>query len=143
MEWLLTRGIEGKGAGVPPIRYRIECADNEHVREDVVWGGAGESFPIALTEMLNLARAGLFVDVDGTWVVYDLAATPIEAQVGVWHFDDPLRAEVYGTVVSTILGARWEVSDESLVVIELQHAHSRRSGDRLRVLAMWRVLAWR
>ncbi len=63
--------------------------------------------------------------------------------VSVWHFDDPLRVDVYGTVVSTILGARWQMTDESVLALELQHAYSGYAGHRLRGLLTLRVLAWR
>lgn len=67
----------------------------------------------------------------------------IEAQLSVWQFDDPLRAQSYGTVVSTILGARWAIMEQAVLVLELQHAHSRSVGHRFRGMLVLSVMTWR
>lgn len=67
----------------------------------------------------------------------------VEAQLSVWHFDDPVRAEVYGSVVSTIVGGRWAITEQSVVVLELQHAHSTAVGHRFRGMLLLQVMTWR
>ncbi len=67
----------------------------------------------------------------------------LEAQVSVWHFDDALREQAYGTVVATTLSALWTITEQSTVLIELQHAHSRTVGHRFRGMLFLRVMTWR
>jgi hypothetical protein len=67
----------------------------------------------------------------------------VEAQLSVWQFDDPLRDQSYGTVVSTIVGARWAIMEQALLVLELQHAHSRNVGHRFRGMLVLSVMTWR
>lgn len=63
--------------------------------------------------------------------------------VSVWHFDDPHRPDVYGTVLSEVLSARVRLSPEALVFVELQHATSRLVGHRFRGIVALRVDTWR
>ncbi|HJL20289.1 MAG TPA: hypothetical protein RMH99_31770 [Sandaracinaceae bacterium LLY-WYZ-13_1] len=63
--------------------------------------------------------------------------------VSVWHFDDPHRPDVYGTVLSEVLSARFRITPETLVFAELQHATSRRVGHRFRGVLAVRVDTWR
>jgi len=63
--------------------------------------------------------------------------------VSVWHFDDPNRADLYGTVVSEVLEARFRLMPEVLAVAEVQHATSRVVGHRFRGLVALRVETWR
>ena len=67
----------------------------------------------------------------------------LEGQLSVWHFDDPLRAESYGTVVSTILSGRWAITPQSVILLEVQHAHSRSVGHRFRGMVFLQVTTWR
>ena len=67
----------------------------------------------------------------------------VEAQLSVWQFDDPLREQSYGTVVSTIVGARWAIMEQAVLVLELQHAHSRNVGHRFRGMLVLHVMSWR
>ncbi len=63
--------------------------------------------------------------------------------VSVWHFDDPNRADRYGTVVSEVLEARFRIMPEVLAVAEVQHATSRTVGQRFRGLVALRLETWR
>lgn len=63
--------------------------------------------------------------------------------VSVWHFDDPNRRDLYGTVVSEAAQGRIRLSRETLVLVELQHATSRVVGHRFRGLLALRVETWR
>ena len=63
--------------------------------------------------------------------------------VSVWHFDDPNREQLYGTVVSEVLSGRFRLSPETLVLAELQHATSRVVGHRFRGVIALRVDTWR
>jgi hypothetical protein len=72
-----------------------------------------------------------------------LANVSIEGQLSVWHFDDPLRDQSYGTVISTILGGRWAITEQASVLLELQHAFSRVSGHRFRGMLVLSVSTWR
>lgn len=63
--------------------------------------------------------------------------------VSVWHFDDPNREQLYGTVVSEVLSGRFRLSPETLVLAELQHAASRVIGNRFRAVLALRVDTWR
>lgn len=67
----------------------------------------------------------------------------LEAQVSAWHFDDPLRAEAYGTIVSSVLSGRWAITPECVALLELQHAHSRSVGHRFRGMIFVQVMTWR
>lgn len=63
--------------------------------------------------------------------------------VSVWHFDDPNRRDLYGTVLSEALEARIRLSPETLVLVEVQHATSRVVGHRFRGILALRVETWR
>lgn len=63
--------------------------------------------------------------------------------VSVWHFDDPNRAALYGTVLSEVLSARFRLTRETLLFAEVQHATSRVVGHRFRAVLALRVDTWR
>lgn len=67
----------------------------------------------------------------------------IGAHVSVWQFDDPLRDDLYGTVVSESIDGAFDVTEQASIVIELQHAASRVVGNRFRAIAWLRVETWR
>lgn len=67
----------------------------------------------------------------------------LEGQLSVWHFDDALRADAYGTVIATTLSGLWIITEQSTVLVELQHAHSRTVGHRFRGMLILRVMTWR
>ncbi len=67
----------------------------------------------------------------------------LEAQLSAWQFDDPLREQSYGTVISTLLGARWAIMEQAVLLLELQHAHSRNVGHRFRGMLVLSVMTWR
>jgi hypothetical protein len=67
----------------------------------------------------------------------------LEARVSVWHFDDANRPDLYGTTVSEVVGARWQVGDATSALVELEHAASRVVGHRFRAVLALRVEAWR
>jgi hypothetical protein len=70
-------------------------------------------------------------------------ALRLEGRVSVWHFDDANRPELYGTTVSEVLGAHWQIGDATSALIELEHAASRVVGHRFRLVLALRVEAWR
>jgi len=45
--------------------------------------------------------------------------------------------------VSEALDATFRLGDETRVLLELQHAHSRQNGDRFRLIAFLEVQTWR
>jgi hypothetical protein len=61
----------------------------------------------------------------------------------VWQFDDPLRPELYGTVVSESLDGIFNLTEQASIVVELQHAASRIVGHRFRGIVWLRVETWR
>jgi hypothetical protein len=61
----------------------------------------------------------------------------------VWHFDDPLRDDLYGTVVSESVSGTIRLSPETLLFLELSHAASRVVGHRFRGMIALRVDTWR
>ncbi|WP_236605917.1 hypothetical protein [Sandaracinus amylolyticus] len=63
--------------------------------------------------------------------------------VSVWHFDDPLRQDLYGTVVSESIDAIFDLTEQASILVELQHAASRVVGNRFRLIAWLRVETWR
>jgi hypothetical protein len=63
--------------------------------------------------------------------------------VSIWHFDDPHRSDVYGTVVSETLGGVVRLSPETRLFLELMHASSRTAGHRFRGMLALRVDLWR
>jgi hypothetical protein len=67
----------------------------------------------------------------------------LEAQVSVWHFDDALDAQSYGTIVSSTLSGLWTITEQAVLVVELQHAASRTVGHRFRGMLQLRVMTWR
>ena len=67
----------------------------------------------------------------------------IYARASVWHFDHPLRPDLYGTSVSGAIGARVKLSDLATVRGEVEYAHSRLVGHRFRMLASLMLRAWR
>lgn len=67
----------------------------------------------------------------------------IGAHVSVWHFDDPVREDLYGTVVSESLDGIFDLTQQASIVIELQHAANRVVGNRFRFIAWLRVETWR
>lgn len=67
----------------------------------------------------------------------------IGAHVSVWHFDDPLQPELYGTVVSESIDGIVTITEQASIVIELMHANSRVVGNRFRLIAWLRVETWR
>lgn len=67
----------------------------------------------------------------------------IEGQLSVWHFDDATRVDGYGTVVSTTLSSVWSLTEQAALFLELQHAHTRTVGHRLRATLVLRVMTWR
>lgn len=72
-----------------------------------------------------------------------LAFLELGLSATVWHFDDPHRTEVYGTVVSEVLEARVRLMDMTSLLIEFQHATSARVGHRFRGVLALRVDTWR
>ncbi len=102
--------------------------------EGVRVGASGFAWSGALGPVAGVALEGSRTIVEGI---------AIEAQLSVWHFDDPLRSEAYGTVVSTVLGGRWAITPQSVLVLELQHAHSRSVGHRFRGMLILQVMTWR
>jgi hypothetical protein len=83
--------------------------------------------------------AGVTVDVSRRL----LGFVELALDVSVWHFDDPIRQDRWGTVLSEALSARFRLSRETLVFAELQHATSRRVGHRFRGILALRVDTWR
>ncbi len=70
-------------------------------------------------------------------------ALRLEGRVSVWHFDDANRPELYGAMVSEVLGAHWQVGDATTALVELEHAASRVVGHRFRAVLALRIEAWR
>ncbi len=67
----------------------------------------------------------------------------VEGRASVWYFDDPLRQNLYGASFVEALGARWFVSERTTLRLDLEHAHSRVVGSRLRMLASLVIEVWR
>jgi hypothetical protein len=72
-----------------------------------------------------------------------LSDLQVEARVSVWHFENDNRPALYGTIVSAVLGLRWQVGRETRVLAEIEHAHSRVTGHRLRAVVALDVEVWR
>lgn len=66
-----------------------------------------------------------------------------EVRASVWHFDDPLRAGLYGTSIAEAGGVRFRLSDATTLSVALEHAHSRVVGHRFRGLVALSVEVWR
>jgi hypothetical protein len=67
----------------------------------------------------------------------------IGLDVSVWHFDDPNRQDLFGTVLSEALSGRFRLSPETQILVELQHATSRVVGHRFRGVVALRLDTWR
>ena len=67
----------------------------------------------------------------------------LAAIVTLWHFDDPLRQDSFGTVLSELLSARFRISPEASLYGELSHATSRTIGHRFRGIVALRIDTWR
>ena len=86
-----------------------------------------------------IALAGASLDVTRAFFGW----LELTLDVSVWHFDDPLRDESYGTVVSEALSGTVRLSPETLLFAEFQHAASRVVGNRFRGMLALRVDTWR
>ena len=62
------------------IKLRVDVQDNGYQLQDEEF--KEEELPRILSRLLNLARAGLYVAADGTWVVYDGQGVPPLTGVG-------------------------------------------------------------
>jgi len=67
----------------------------------------------------------------------------LELRASAWHFDDPLRAGLYGTSVSEAAGVRFELTRQTWTRLSVEHAHSRVAGHRFRGLAALAIEVWR
>ena len=108
-------------------RARVRLGAFRFGAEAFVWGG--DLGPVA----------AFAVDLErplGRWL-------RLRGRASVWHFDDPLRAGLYGTSVSEAAGLALRLSEVTEVVVELEHAHSRVVGHRFRGLAALHVEVWR
>lgn len=61
----------------------------------------------------------------------------------VWHFDHPFQSELYGTSLTAALGAAATLTEVTRLRFEIEWAHNRVVGHRLRGLAALTVKAWR
>lgn len=61
----------------------------------------------------------------------------------VWHFDDPLRANLDGTSIAEAFMARIELTEITRVGFELEHAHNDVVGHRFRGMAFLLLRVWR
>ncbi len=83
--------------------------------------------------------AGVSLDVSRP-VIPELA---LEAHLSLWHFDDPNRADSYGTVVSESIVGVGTLTPQASIIVELSHANNRVVGDRFRGLVTLSVETWR
>jgi hypothetical protein len=72
-----------------------------------------------------------------------LSDLDLEARLSVWHFEDDNRPALHGTIVSEVVGLRWQVGRETRLLVELEHAQSRVTGHRLRAVVALDVEVWR
>jgi len=91
------------------------------------WGG--DLGPVA-GALLDVRRAFAW------WVRLDLRAS-------VWHFDDPLRAGLYGTSIADALGVLFTLSEPTTLRVDLEHSYNRVVGHRFRLLAHLSIEVWR
>lgn len=67
----------------------------------------------------------------------------LEGRASVWYFDDPLRTNIYGVSLSEMAGVVWKVGEATRVLAELDHATSRVTGHRFRLMLSLSIGAWR
>ena len=117
VKWILGRATKGR-PGLPEIKFKVEVADNGYVHEDVYLGVVGESFPSVLDRFLNLARAYVYVDEDGTWIVGDVAAAPIPHRVGGYEGAGHVEKEDISRERPATVAVRFGVESEMLIEFE-------------------------
>lgn len=67
----------------------------------------------------------------------------VELHLTLWNISDPNRAELDGTIVTEALDVTFQLGDETRLLAEVSHAHSRQNGDRFRLIAFLEVQTWR
>lgn len=115
------------------------------------WDAGIEAYLMARLERIDASLAGFVWSGalgPSAGITLDLrrrliAEIALGVHLSVWQFDDPLRDELYGTVVSESLDGIFDLTDQASIVLELQHAASRVIGNRFRAIAWLRVETWR
>lgn len=67
----------------------------------------------------------------------------LEGRVSLWHFDEGMRDDYGAVILSESLGARVHLSKRTKVSVDLEHAYSRLTGQRFRLLAALSIEVWR
>jgi hypothetical protein len=66
-----------------------------------------------------------------------------ELRASLWHFQDPVRDELFGTSISEAIGATIDLSDTTHLRADFEHAYNRVAGHRFRALLALDIEVWR
>lgn len=147
--WRASDDVE-LGAAVNARRAELGTSASGQARgED--WDAGVEAWLRARVERIaagvsGFAWSGALGPVAGVSLDAERAIVPelaLAVHASVWHFDDPLRPDLYGTVVSESIDTIVRLTEQARIAIELVHAYSRVVGNRFRLIAWLRVETWR
>ncbi len=82
--------------------------------------------------------AALFLDVRRR-----ISMVEVYARGSLWHFDHPFQDNLYGLSTATAIGTRVNLTDNTLLQADVEWAHNRVVGHRIRGLVGVTVRAWR
>jgi hypothetical protein len=146
--WRVSDDVELAGA-VRARRAELGPAGDGQARED--WDAGIEGSLAAKIERIDtritgFAWSGALGPVAGVSIDASrrlVREVGIGLHVSAWHFDDPLRSDLYGAVISESIDGVFDVTSEASIVLELTHATSRVVGHRFRGIVWLRVETWR
>ncbi len=133
----LGGAVRGRRAELGPDGTDIDAGGDAFVRAR--W----EGFRVGASGFVWSGSLGPLagVSLDVTRPLFGWLALSLD--VSIWHFDDPHRNDVYGTVVMEALGGEIRITRETVLFVELSHAASRTVGHRFRGMLALRVDTWR
>lgn len=129
--------------------FRARYAELGAEGSDVDWGGEAHGMLRVGPTRMSLAGSIWGGSLGPTSsLLFDLTYAfnsflSFEGRASLWYFDDPLRANIYGVSLAEMAGVRWKIGEATSVLVELDHATSRVTGQRFRMMMSLHVGAWR
>jgi hypothetical protein len=142
LRWLASPDVE-LGGSVRGRRAELEQGDDLDVGFDAYGRLRWEGFRIGASGFVWSGALGPLagISLDVSRALFEWLELALD--VSLWHFDDPMRDDLSGTVVSESLSGQIRLSRETLMFLELSHAASRVVGNRFRGMIALRVDTWR
>ncbi|MBK8168876.1 MAG: hypothetical protein IPK60_00865 [Sandaracinaceae bacterium] len=129
--------------------FRARYAELGSYGNDVDWGGEAHGMIRVGSTRLSAAGSVWGGDLGPTSSVLLDISHPLnpflsfEGRTSLWYFNDPLRTSIYGVSLAEMVGVRWKVGAATSVMVELDHATSRVTGHRFRMMMSVHIGAWR